>query len=162
MSHPPPSAPSLPCPPPTPPVYLRFLRILPGVGLPVAFISPKWWATATHYNGRRTVHCPAGLRGPCVASCPPGRPRWTAYAVVYPSRQLGPRLLSWCAHSHYGSPDISMLAGDLAGQVFHVRRSTDQHNSPLEFIRTGQGDPRSLPRCEDVRVYLSRLWDVQL
>jgi hypothetical protein len=136
--------------------------VLPGVGVAVAFVSKTWWATATHFDGKRTVPCPAGLQGPCVTTCPKNRPRWTAYAVVYPNRELGLRLLSWCAHSHHVSDDLAMLAGNLTGVVYHVRRTTDQHNSPLSFTRMSAGDVSRLPKALDVREYLSRLWNVVL
>lgn len=163
VAHTPPlSVEAAPLPPLSPRVYLSFLRVRPGPGVLLAFLSPAWWSCYTHFDGRRTVYCPGAPRSACPRSCPTGSPRWTAYAVVYPGPRDGPRLVAWCAQGHADSPELQAAAGRLAGRVFLARRADERANSPLVWTADPRPAASPLPRVLDVRAYLSRLWSVPL
>jgi len=162
MGKPNPSAPCVPCPPTTPRLWLPFLLVRPGQQLACTFASASWWACYTHYRNPHTLYCPGQARGRCTPACPPGAPRWTAYTVVAVGAAGAPHLLHWHQAAHTWCPALEERQGKLRGQGVLLRRLGNANNSPLRLEFTADARCTQLPPVEDVRCYLSRLWQVDL
>jgi hypothetical protein len=156
------SVPPVPCPPRPAKSYLPFIYILPEQTLTCEFVTARWWSCYTHFTNPHTTYCPAGTRGRCVETCPPGNPRWTAYAVVAVGRAGTPHLLQWHQHAHLWCPRLDVLQGSLIAQAVKLTRNGIARNSPLSIELIDGRVCDRLPVVEDVRAYLSRLWNIAL
>ena len=154
--------PSVPCPAAESRLWLPFLAVRHGPGIEVCFGVAAFWACLTHFDGRRTVYCPAGFRGHCERSCPKGKPRWTAYSVVCRLPGGRPSLVSWCAAAHQNCPKLGVEQGSLTRAIVRMERMDAHSNAPLCITWTGKVHAGNVPTLLDVREYLSRLWQVKL
>ena len=153
--------PPVDCPPPEAPAWIPRLKVKPSQRIQVALASKTWIGYETHFVEGRTLPCVASVA--LCQHCKAGfRKLWTGYTGVCLPRSLKPYLLMWYAGAHHACPALKERQGKLRPHLVTLSRLGECTNSPLRIEWDNAEHPGSLPVLLDVRVYLGRLWGIDL